>query len=423
MRRTFIAFLLTLSACSRRDDPAGEPAKDLRESPSEKQAAVQEAFASASAVASSADDKAELDVFFTKLGASYREADAATVVGQWDYAMTLDLSTQQGFPLPKGMATEKLAAAIRKSQMEQLPTTAKFSAWDQHEITKIVYLDEKDRDEVQVYLRQHSKVTGAGRTRWWLRKRGGSWGIYDVEELTAGLRLSTILGVGLAGARDDASWGPHGADLMGALQAAAEYRMDDVEASMKRVRKVTFPPALQTYVHYLDGMLHLNSGNFDAALAELDLALKLNPEFISVHLARMGAFNAKGDSKAALEAGAKYEAALGTDADLKHEYARARKGLNEIDEAERLLSSCLDEVADHTECLADLAGLLPAARHGELDARLTKMKDFDASLREALDLCLDKDGKAGARALFDAAKRVKPVSPVVTEYGTKVKAL
>jgi len=425
MRAIVIACVLALAACGPRDDPAREQGKDLGESPSAKQAALWEAFGSASA-ASPGDaevDKAELNAFFSKLGADQRASDGPAIVASWDYVMTLDLVEQQGFALPPGADKLKFAAAMGKSQAERLKTAAKFGAWDQHEITKIVYLDTKDRDELQLYLRQYSHVTGAGRTRWWLRKRQGSWAVYDFEELTAGLRMSTIIGVGLVGARDKASWGAHSDDLMAALQAAGEGRLDDVESSMKKVRGVKSPAPLQAYIHYIEGSLHVGKNELDAALSEYDRGLKLNPNAINVQLARMSALNLKGDFKAALEAGGTYEAAIGTDADLKLEYARARKGLKETEAAERLLKSCLDEVADQTECLGELAELLPPARQSELDSRLTKLKDFDGSLRGALDLCTEHRTKLGARALLEAAKRVRATSPVIGEYGPRVKAL
>lgn len=425
MRTTLLALALLIGACSQKNDSSRERASDLQESPSQKRDAVREAFGSASAAVSASAagpvDKAELDAFFTKLGASYRAADAPTIVATWDFPMTVALAEQQGFTIPANISREKLANGIREGQLAQLKTTAKYTAWDQHEITRIVNLDPKDNDEVQVYLRQYSSVTGAGRTRWWLRKRNGVWGIYDFEELTAGLRLSTILGVGLVAARDNEGWGPRAVDLMTAIQAGAEGRLDEVEASLKKLSGVTFPPALQAFVHYLEGTVLQSKGDADGALKRFDQALALNPEFVSAELSRMAANSLKGDFKASLEAGRRYEGAVGDDADLKYQRAWAHRGLKEVDEAERLLKSCLDEVAEHTDCLAELADLLPAARASELDARLTKLRDFDGALRGALDVSLDQEQKKGAKALFEAAKRVKPASPVVSEYAARVK--
>lgn len=427
MRTSLLALALLLAACSQKTGPYKERVSDLQETSSEKRDAVRDAFGSASAATSSSGagpiDKAELDAFFTKLGASYRAADGPAIVATWDYAMTLALAEQQGFTLPANIDRAKLAAGISAAQREQLATTAKYTAWDQHEITRFVNLDPKDNDEVQVYLRQYSSVTGAGRTRWWLRKRDGVWGIYDFEELTTGLRLSTILGVGLVAARDKEGWAARSAELLSAIQAGAEGRLDDVEAGLKKLSGVSFPPALQAFLHYLEGNVLLAKGDADGALREFELSLKLNSDFVMVELSRMAASSTKGDYKASLEAGRRYEGAVGDDADLKYQRAWAHRGLKEVEEAERLLKSCLDEVADQPDCLAELADLLPAARTSELDARLTKLRDFDVALRAALDASLDQSQTKGAKSLLEAAKRVKPASPVPSEYAPRVKAL
>lgn len=427
MRTTILALALLLAACSQKSDPSRERASDLQESPSQKRDAVREAFGSASAASSASTagpiDKAELDAFFTKLGASYRAADAPAIVASWDFPMALALAEQQGFPLPADINREKLTKGIRDGQLAQLGTTAKYTAWDQHEITRVVSLNPKTNAEVQVYLRQYSSVTGAGRTRWWLRKRDGVWGVYDFEELTAGLRLSTMLGVGLVAARDKEGWGPHAGDLMAAIQTAGEGRVAELEPALKKLTGVTFPPSLQAYVSYLEGMVHLGKGESDAALKSFDQALTLNPEFVSAELSRMSANSVKGDYRASLEAGRRYEGAVGDDADLKYQRAWAHRGLKDLAEAERLLKSCLDEVPEHADCLAELADLLPPARTSEIDARLTKVRDFDVALRGALEASLDQEQKVGAKALIDAAKRVKPASPVVSEYAARIKAL
>lgn len=427
MRTTILSLVLLLAACSHETNSSRERASDLLESPSQKRDAVREAFGSASAAASSsaADpiDKGELDAFFTKLGASYRAADAAAIVANWDYSMAVALAEQQGFTLPANLNREKLANGIRDSQLVQLKTMAKYSAWDQHEITRIVNLDPKENDEVQVYLRQYSSVTGATRTRWWLRKRNGVWAVYDFEELTAGLRLSTLLGVGLVAARDKAGWGARAPELIAAIQAGMEGRQDEVEETLKKLSGVTFPPVMQAYLYSLEAAMLLRKGDADGALKKFDLALSLNPEFVSTELSRMTAHSMKGDFKASLEAGRRFEVALGDDADLKYQRAWAHRGLKELTEAERLLKSCLDEVPGHTDCLAELADLLPPARTSELDARLTKVRDFDVTLRETLAVSLDQKQKQGAKALFEAVKRVKPASPVVSEYAPRIKAL
>lgn len=195
--------------------------------------------------------------------------------------------------------------------------------------------------------------------RWWVIRREGSWRVYDSEDLSLNLRLSTAAGLGMSAAHQDAPWGPSLRTIYEVLQLFTTEDCQGAHDKLLGLEGVGFPPSLEALRLFMLGSCQAALLQPDQALATFDRAGKLGVEMPVLHYQRMVAYNAKEQYDQVLAEGKLCLEALGPDADADLELGYAHAQLGHTAEAEKHLTRCLDDVPSQVDGLRCLALVLP----------------------------------------------------------------
>jgi tetratricopeptide (TPR) repeat protein len=212
--------------------------------------------------------------------------------------------------------------------------------------------------------------------RWWMRKSGGVWRVYDLEELSGGMRVSTIMGlIAAGGINNPPPWVPHMQNMMPVMQAVGAQDFKTADQALKPLESVNFPPQLKAIVVMLRGIIQTSKGDFDGALKHYEQAITLHSDFPIIHYLRAVAYNAIEQHDKALASANKFTELLGNDALVQLEIGEALEALNRPQEAIEAYRKGNDEDSEELDNLGALARLLPASSSAELATRFRKTPD------------------------------------------------
>ncbi|MBW2454604.1 MAG: hypothetical protein JRI68_08840, partial [Deltaproteobacteria bacterium] len=234
------------------------------ESPDQKKSAVREAFV-AGPDGGVNDAEQGIHALLDSLGKALAAGDGKRAAELYDYELMLAAADQQGLvPSKFRLRRAKMARHMRKDQATKLAETGKLQAWVSHRIVRLRYLE--GREEAVVYARHVDADGVVTKMRWWVIKRKGAWRVYDSEDLSMNLRLSTAAGMGLAAAEEEATWGPSLRTVYEALQLFVAEDFQGAHDKLLGLEGVGFPPPLE-------GLRLFMLGSCQVALLQPDKAL------------------------------------------------------------------------------------------------------------------------------------------------------
>jgi len=383
---------------SQRDDSVNQKYKDSAG-----------AFTDAPAAADASDPNAEAErtaivALFDRFGAAVKAADNVAVKDCFDGARMFRelerLGTMPTVPLTRQReAADGLQTGIARGIANQ---PADYQ-WDRYELRRIKPLDVPG--EAVVYVRDWRPDGVSVKTRWWVKKRGGTWRFYDMEVLDAGFRLTTA-------ASTFAAAGP-GLNLPALQRAVQEIRTAgasllqwDAPAAEKSLTaldsyQANLPPQIDAIRHVLWAELRIQQKRPAEAMTHLDQAVALHSDLPAATQTRAWALNELGRHEEALSAAKASLDTLGADAVTYGHMARAHLGLGKPDEARAYFLKALADEPDYPDAWA---GICTATTDGpgkaELAREFGKVKNPSAVFQGAAFFLVDRGQADGLDTLL-----------------------
>ena len=284
-------------------------------------------------------------------------------------------------------------------------------SWTRHRLKKVIPSDD-GREAVVYDVEYHGSGADqySAKIRWWLRRKGSQWNVWDMESLETGLRMSTLVGSLVA------SSGPGGAGnpqilstAMPLLQKmiAGLQRKDfkTAEDAIKSLDTMTLPPELAAIREYARAALRTAQMRFPEAIQACDAADATGQDMPALHELRTIACNKMGEYQKALDSAQKWEDSLGSELELYHQRGLALAGLNSKDEAAKAFEKALDEDPNATGSFTELAGVLPDTDKSELARRFERCQKPSELFRGTIPTLQNRHDLVGMRTVLDAYRK------------------
>ncbi len=418
---TLISLNLLLLGCSEEKKPVVNFQEDT---PEQTQALTREVFSQAGPdrlAGVSEEELSELNSYFKHMGELSRSDEKMDIyelisseailssLESAGYLDGLNDMQRQGFKL--GMA----------KGLQRFDQSIKMMAFDDHRIMRVDTIDGNQRI---VYVRHYDNDLGVtSQRRWWLFRTDDGWRFYDFEELSAGLRMMTLMGLVLKNGLGQESdpWVP---DVVRVSTLLYTVDMTDPASIVKlkrpllKLRKNQLPPDIQRFASMLYASCLQCEGDFDGSIEELKAA-KAGGYDSPMHFYQMGLnLYALENYEEALAAFKKHGEVLGRDSDALEMESDCLLELGRLDEARAV---ALEGLADNPNALGCLASLVVASTPEQIKESATV--DLFAHSNEpayayeaALDYAIEMGYLPQARALFEIFKKGYPDNEYIFYY-------
>jgi len=411
------ACLAALSSCKKK--PPGITV--VAESETERAEMVKAAFVEGSAGSGSriepgTPDFSDVDAFIGRFGAAARQKDRAT------YRTCLSVDAMVRNLEAKGMIqfkTGRERGEFIKGAEGSIGKSMGNLAFDRHVLAR---LEQIAPNQMMAFTRAFDdELKVVTKMRWWLVKEEGAWKIYDFEELSQGVRASTMMGAmvgGLKGRRKP--WVQPLMDMTTTLQGMTGDNMMEKLAAMrdlsKKVLENSPPPEVEAFARQtlVSGMMA--NGDSAGALVELEQLEKLPNPSPGIHFMMGCALSATGKPAEAHGAFARYVEILGWDSDVYEVVADAFLSEGKRDEALDHALKGLADQKDATGCLATGTVAAGAARLGELEKHFDASSDQEGTYQAVIEYALQCEDVETGRAVLDLLKKKQPASELVAHY-------
>ncbi|MCI0378787.1 MAG: hypothetical protein L0215_14360 [Gemmataceae bacterium] len=374
---------------------------------------IMEAFQNQKPLAE-ADIVAEVKPLLDGLGKALQAADESRIAEHFDVERLFDeLGALEILPLKGPQARANFVFGARKGLGQSMKANAPILAWTGYEVKHIKKLQGNEA----VLIVRHQAANGETlKMRWWVSKRLGTWKIYDFEDLHLGMRISEIVAT-----LPELGWGQvrevarAGTAIRDAVHAVVLHQdADAAEKKMQEIALVKLPKKLESVRHLILGTISLHRGQPEAALDEWDKAHQCHPDMPGLDLMRGVAFNMSGQWDKALGHLRAYEALLGDDAAVCHQFGEAYLGLFRLPEAAAAFRKALDYDPNQLDSfLRLLHSLGPQDNKDDLGRRFAKMAQPRESFETLAEDCIkSRDGEA-LEQLALAMRKFDPKHPGV----------
>lgn len=365
----------------------------------------------------------ELQPLFVRLGAAIQSRNEQGIRDEFNADRMLDeLDSQNILPKNRWRNDREFARGLSTGIGRALAQKSGEFRWVSTEIRHVKNLD---GNEAIVIARHRGPDGDYLKLRWWVTKESGSWQVFDLEELTTGIRVSTAIGMaasgGLGGANDLSR-------AMNVIQAAnAAVRIGDpagAERQLQQIAGTALPPFVEALRNTTKGLIQLHRGNFELALAEFDRAGRFNLDMPLIRLLRgIALHRLKRWEEALVELNAVWELLGDDDGDLCIDIATAHHNLSHFPEAARFYRLSLDQNPNEIDAFVGLIRTARFEKDGPHDAvRIAKTSNPGSTFKQLADECRECSDFVGMDALADAMRRVDPKSSQTDYYQAVAKA-
>jgi tetratricopeptide (TPR) repeat protein len=352
------------------------------------------------------------------VGRAFRAADGTELKELFDvdrmYEEVRGLGVLKGIPVAKD---RQIVEGLRNKLPELLAQVAEFASYARFDIKNRQFLAE--RGEAVLSVRHWAEDGRASGIRWWLKKRGGRWLVYDFEEIRFPLRFSGSMAIGISHGRENPRAARQMRDMLPKLitvaRAVMQGDLDTAENALTGIDDSQWPGVLKACRALLQGAVHLGRERPAEALSCLDRAERLHSDMPVLSLLRAGAFNVQGEHAKAKAMAEKYIEQVGGDADIYFQLGCALAGLGRKEEAAEAHRKGLDDDPSSLDNLLGLAAVLPEGQKGEVGRRFAKLQR-PAEQFQAVWQALVKEGDTESiEAIVAAYARVQPDRAKVVE--------
>ncbi|MCW1885101.1 hypothetical protein OKA04_10210 [Luteolibacter flavescens] len=361
-------------------------------------------------------EHAEVDAFFTKLGIAARKGDMVA------YQECLSVDAMVRHLEAKELISfrdDKQRAAFIKGAEGSMGKSAGNLSFDRHVISR---LEETAPNQLLAYTRQYdNEFQTVTKMRWWLVKEDKAWRAYDFEELSQGVRASTMMGAVAGNLKGKiAPWMAPMTAMATAMQDLHSgdlvEKLTTVQKHAEEILKHSPPQEVEIVARQMVVTGLIMNGESEKVLEEIDALEKLpNPS--------PGIYFQKGLALAGLERFAEARTAYQTYADLLGWDSDAHEMMADAYYAEDKKAEALDHalkgLADNKEsegCLATASVSSGPEKVGELAPYFDAMPDPEVAYETAIDHALELEDEAVAKALLEMLKAKSPKSDLIEIY-------
>jgi tetratricopeptide (TPR) repeat protein len=363
--------------------------------------AVREAFASDGPKADVRTLSA-MDTLLGQLGRALLRRQGPRAAALFDFErMAQEMQAHPAAARLPRISNRLYAASLQAEFARMFDSAQGMDGWSHHRLRHVDFLPGGGGDEALIYA-SHKLDDGTSlRYRWWVRRSGAAWRVYDYEELTGGMSATYRMAAAEAATAAGAGWPAVYERVDEALGAAGAGDFDAAERALRKGDGASFPAEFDAMRWNAWGIVHLGRARHAEALEALDKASAAAPGNPLADQLRSAVCLSMGDHAGALASARRYADTMGPDADNLHTIGLALEGLGRTREALTSYRAALDEDRDSIDNLVALGLALPPEGKQELGARWAGSAVTAARFREVAEGFVESD-PAALRALLDA---------------------
>lgn len=395
----------------------------------QKHEATHDAFkADAQPTDHSADAKA-ITTCLDQLNVALKVRDETGIKQRWDgMRIAAELQRLGDFKDVPSRSLPQLGDNILTGLIKGFVRIADQTIWDKHVVKKITY--SASGDEAEVYdlsWRRVGQQQLIVKMRWWMRRTNNQWKLWDAEDLSVGLRTSTLLHIAAVQLNNGAAQSSL-ADVGPLINSVTKrLEQDDVEGALADLHKLDqsqVPAEMEALRLSTWAVYYLHIHDPKQSLMMCDKALATKQDCPLVFMLRATALNQLREFDKALEATKDWEDALGGDRDMYYQRSVALTGVGRQPDAAIALGQALDVDPDAPLLLGELARTLPNGQHDTLHARFAACSDKRGAFFEVINsLQINRDYEAMAKLLKDYAARPESAGdPEMVYFSAELKA-
>lgn len=374
-----------------------------REDPEARRREIAAAFSKGGPLAKD-EEARSIQALLDSLGAAITKADGQAIARHFDVERLYQEGIRQSSLDQLNRPHERsFIQGMRERMAQTLAKQAELMRWDRVQIKRIQFSN--DRSEATVFAR-HWDDTGqvSTRRRWWMRKQGEQWRVYDLEELEGNLRLTTAMAMALT-PRGLAPWARFSPQITQAKRAVFAEDYEEAGRVLKDLENVTFPAPVEGMLSMLRASVASARDEFEEALKHLDRAEALHPDFPMLHLLRSVLHNQMENYELAVQHGRKFIDLLGEDTDAYFQIGTALAALDRKAEAADAYRRGLDDYPDSIDNLTGLSQVLSVGRKAELNERLGRMNRLNEHFETLADNFMQEEDVEALEILVAAVRK------------------
>jgi len=368
---------------------------------------------------------AEIREVFHRFQAAQMTADAGKIEHLCDADRIYQEHRRLGaFADVSPLQERKEVARLHKSFAKSMAQFAQFFAGGRYEVKWCRFL--QDPSEAMAYTRFCDEEGDSVKIRWWLKKRDGSWRIYDLEELSTGMRLSdtsALLFISTSASPQRRAefkrWFLQFQTLSSAVLAedlaAAERALANLDSDSPLL-----PQRLRAVCWLLRATVYNASDRYTEALLFCARAAAVDADMPLLHLCRAVAYNGLDRYDEANRSAERYLEQLGDDAEGYLQLGVALTGLKRNDEAAAAFRQGLDDDPNSVPNLIGLVDVLPPGKEAEIGRRFARMTRRTERFQEMCDTFLEEENAPALETVLAVCGTTLGNEPQVHYYAAEL---
>ncbi len=371
-------------------------------------------------------EKAAVDALLTTLAQQIRDGKPEQAMGAFHLPRMLQEFERMGI-LTRVLERQRRAFSegLQRGILRSLSHTDAPIGWREVEVKHIRPADLPG--EIVIYTRHRSERRNAtAHFRWWLKRTGKRWQIYDYQDLDSGIRFSTMTGILTAGKMEAASaWVPVAAEALPKALAAVNETLeyDEAQRLLAEVAQTDAPPYVRSIAWMLTASVHVGQQRYPEAIAACDRAIALYRETPNLMYLRAEALYGLQRYRDTIEAVQRYQKLVGTEAHSSFLLGESFRALGHAELAENAYRKGLKDDPWSEENLFGLGLVLPPARKGEIIDCLAAFANPSESLGRLALRFLDAEDDSAVTALARAYPKLAPEDPNGTYFAAQAHLL
>src|SRR5262249_5699311 len=328
----------------------------------------------------------EVKPLFEELGEAFRARDRNQILACFDPERLYDELLALGV-FPKKGTRERRAfiRGMREGLGKSLRQQRIQLEWVASEIRSVKKLA---GNEAVVIIRHRTTDHLFLKMRWWVTKQGGTWKVYDLEDLNTGIRMTTMVTSLVGAGREEIDQiGRALTNIQEALVAAVlQQDLEAAERKLRLAQGVRLPAKLEAFRLMVTGVIQLRREQYQEALESLERAHRTDPDIPCLDVLRGTALNRLGEWEKALKHLEAYRKLLGDDPEVCREIGLSLRGLRRFADAARSYRKALDLAPKDDEAFRGLLLSLNSDDDQEdVEERFARLDDH----RATFDVCAE----------------------------------
>ena len=261
--------------------------------------------------------------------------------------------------------------------------------------------------------------------RWWVRRSGDRWRIYDFENLDFGVREIAGYGQHLqaVAAGAEPKFDKFLETVEKAAKAADEGKLPALQADLEALDTTLLHPQMQARGEYWLGRLLADQGRYAEAVERLDKAEALYDTMPLIAYYRARVHGLAGDHAAACKDLQDYIDLFAGDAETFNRLGTALAALERKDEAADAFRRGLADNPTYLANLFELAGVLGEDRQDEIGEHFAKLPSPDKHFDQVASRLYRRGCGRALEAVIDAYEKARPDDPLLGYYAAAVRVV